>query len=311
MKGIIHELDDVIRKITLLRDGLKSQPIEHTTVEYHATRSEIIQETDRLLQAFDKAIARAQNDLSRLIHEWRDKKAVAKQEYAIDEEIRRELEEQGLDTDDILLISAIIALLAYHLREPRELVLRRMQTQYAATYEKTLEKILRYVNLTPSGLRLPEPELAALNVRIAEMASPALETLPKRLGGLAASFIADGLATRATADEIAANIMKLFNPVDSAYKSTRYLFSRVLRTELSAASQLAKLEACTAAGVQEVMYLTARDSKVCRRCRKWDGAVLRVADPKVKDLIPQHPNCRCTWVPVAPPGSDWLQITPI
>lgn len=43
-------------------------------------------------------------------------------------------------------------------------------------------------------------------------------------------------------------------------------------------------------------WSTAGDSRVCPICAALDGSVYSIK--KARGRIPQHPNCRCTWLPV-------------
>jgi SPP1 gp7 family putative phage head morphogenesis protein len=43
-------------------------------------------------------------------------------------------------------------------------------------------------------------------------------------------------------------------------------------------------------------FSTARDSRVCPICAALEGTTFRIKD--AHNVIPQHPNCRCAWVPV-------------
>lgn len=52
-------------------------------------------------------------------------------------------------------------------------------------------------------------------------------------------------------------------------------------------------------GVEMVEYLTANDERTCDTCMPMNGNVYPVNEAPV---VPLHPNCRCTWIPVVPTG---------
>ena len=52
-------------------------------------------------------------------------------------------------------------------------------------------------------------------------------------------------------------------------------------------------------GVDRVVYSGVLDDRTCWRCRKLFGKVFDVNDPR-RPSIPQHPNCRCFYVPYVP-----------
>ena len=68
---------------------------------------------------------------------------------------------------------------------------------------------------------------------------------------------------------------------------------RLIRTEASHAYNTAALESYAQAGCQEVEYLA--ESDCCDLCKPYSKKVYPVADAPV---IPVHPNCRCTYLPV-------------
>lgn len=43
-------------------------------------------------------------------------------------------------------------------------------------------------------------------------------------------------------------------------------------------------------------WLTAGDSRVCERCRQMQGRTFTIK--KARGMIPLHPQCRCSWIPV-------------
>jgi hypothetical protein len=61
------------------------------------------------------------------------------------------------------------------------------------------------------------------------------------------------------------------------------------------ALQLAGITAVTITP-ERVRYVTAGDARVCSRCAPWAGRILPIA--QARGLLPQHPRCRCAFLPV-------------
>jgi len=70
---------------------------------------------------------------------------------------------------------------------------------------------------------------------------------------------------------------------------------RLIRTEASHAYNSAALQSYTDAGCTEVDFLA--ESDCCELCEPYSGHRYPVNDAPV---IPVHPNCRCTYLPVVP-----------
>jgi len=73
----------------------------------------------------------------------------------------------------------------------------------------------------------------------------------------------------------------------------------IARTEIIRAHAEGQLDAMEKMGVEEVgvavEWDTAKDGRVCPHCQPLQGVVLTVEE--AHGLIPQHPNCRCSFVP--------------
>jgi len=80
----------------------------------------------------------------------------------------------------------------------------------------------------------------------------------------------------------------------------------VARTEIIHAHAEGQLDAFTELGVQELglqaEWSTAGDDRVCPVCAELEGKVFTVEEARGK--IPQHPNCRCSWLPAVAGGSN-------
>lgn len=75
---------------------------------------------------------------------------------------------------------------------------------------------------------------------------------------------------------------------------------RVARTECIRAHAEATLNSYASFGIEGVEVLaeilTAGDDRVCEKCSSLEGQVYTIEE--ARGLIPQHPNCRCVYLPV-------------
>ena len=104
--------------------------------------------------------------------------------------------------------------------------------------------------------------------------------------------LADGLAT-------GKNNYQIYRAIAKKFKSIGVVRSEILvRTEIirvHAESTLNQLEALGATEVTALVeFATAADP--CQICDALSGNVYKIAD--ARGIIPVHPNCRCTWLPV-------------
>jgi len=104
--------------------------------------------------------------------------------------------------------------------------------------------------------------------------------------------LADGLAT-------GKNNYQIYRAIAKKFKSIGVVRSEILvRTEIirvhseSVLNQLEELGATVVTPLVE--FATAADP--CERCDGLSGNVYKIKD--ARGLIPVHPNCRCTWLPV-------------
>lgn len=105
--------------------------------------------------------------------------------------------------------------------------------------------------------------------------------------------LADGLANGIGAREVARRLAK---EVDGLGKKRALT---VARTELVHAYAEGQLDTFENLGIEEVgaeiEWKTAGDAKVCPICRALEGKRYKIKEARGK--IPQHPNCRCAWIP--------------
>ena len=104
----------------------------------------------------------------------------------------------------------------------------------------------------------------------------------------------DGLASGKGPRQIATAINKKVEGI--GIKRARIL----ARTEIIRANNEAQLAAFEQFGVSDVTveaeFLTAGDSRVCAQCAALEGQIFPL--DKAHGMIPVHPQCRCTWIPV-------------
>lgn len=76
----------------------------------------------------------------------------------------------------------------------------------------------------------------------------------------------------------------------------------IARTEIIGAHAQGQLDSFRAQGFETVGLMaewsTAKDAKVCERCRKMEGRQYSL--DVAQGMLPLHPNCRCAWVPGTP-----------
>lgn len=70
----------------------------------------------------------------------------------------------------------------------------------------------------------------------------------------------------------------------------------IARTETISASAQGAISGYEDAGIKEVEFYAALDERTCEDCNSMHGEVFDVGDSI--GVIPIHPDCRCTWLPV-------------
>uniref|UniRef100_A0A6H1ZUQ3 Putative portal protein n=1 Tax=viral metagenome TaxID=1070528 RepID=A0A6H1ZUQ3_9ZZZZ len=70
----------------------------------------------------------------------------------------------------------------------------------------------------------------------------------------------------------------------------------VARTEVIAASNEGALRGYESEGLNKAEFYAALDERTCDECMAYHGDVRPIDE--ARGLIPVHPQCRCTWVPV-------------
>jgi len=109
-------------------------------------------------------------------------------------------------------------------------------------------------------------------------------------------ILADGL----TAGEGPAVLArKLQKNISKITKTRAWVLAR---TEVIRAHAEGQLDSFDRLGIEEVdamvEWSTAGDDRVCARCLSLGATTYTIK--KAHGLIPEHPNCRCAWIPVSP-----------
>ena len=117
--------------------------------------------------------------------------------------------------------------------------------------------------------------------------------------------ITDSMAAQIQ-ETLTAGVLEGINPLEMARRMTRRIgiglnrARTIARTEVIRSFNEANLDTYEQYGVRgvtaSVEFSTAGDSRVCQRCAGLQGTIVSVA--QARGVIPVHPNCRCTWLPV-------------
>lgn len=108
--------------------------------------------------------------------------------------------------------------------------------------------------------------------------------LERNLNGI----INDGIATGKTVTEMAALLSGIMN---KSFNDAH----RLVRTETINYMNRSALRSYKDAGVTEVQWWAAEDERTCEICGTHHGDKYRIDKAPI---LPCHPGCRCTWIPV-------------
>ena len=82
--------------------------------------------------------------------------------------------------------------------------------------------------------------------------------------------------------------------------------TRIINTEIVRAKAEGVLSGLKNLGYTHVTmgveFVTANDGAVCPHCNDYSGVVMTIEE--AQGLIPLHPNCRCSWIPVRVPVQE-------
>lgn len=123
-----------------------------------------------------------------------------------------------------------------------------------------------------------------------------LQGITTQMSRAIARELADGLSAGLNPLKIASNINDRIRAIGLARART------LARTEIVRAHAEATLNRYEQFGLDTVEgfveFATAGDNKVCVKCEALEGKKFKIKD--ARGIIPVHPNCRCTWLPVIP-----------
>ena len=109
-------------------------------------------------------------------------------------------------------------------------------------------------------------------------------------------ILADGLSTGEGPAVLARKLQKNISKIT---KTRAWVLAR---TEVIRAHAEGQLDSFDRLGIEEVdamvEWSTAGDDRVCARCLSLGATTYTIK--KAHGLIPEHPNCRCAWIPVSP-----------
>jgi SPP1 gp7 family putative phage head morphogenesis protein len=92
------------------------------------------------------------------------------------------------------------------------------------------------------------------------------------------------------------SVSKISDRMSTVFDGTRDDMDRIARTEIQRAANEGRLAAYDQMGVNKVEFLVTDDDRTCQQCLAFDGKEMTI--PEAANLIPLHPNCRCTYVPL-------------
>jgi len=126
-----------------------------------------------------------------------------------------------------------------------------------------------------------------------ERAFTELEGVTAAMDQQMSRILAGGLAEGHGAAKIARNLR------DNVTKMTNTRAKVIARTEIVRAHAEGQLDSFEMLGVKKLgvqaEWITAGDDRVCAICADLEGQVFSVKE--ARGLIPEHPNCRCAWIP--------------
>lgn len=92
------------------------------------------------------------------------------------------------------------------------------------------------------------------------------------------------------------SINQITNRMSKTFEGTRAEMERIARTETQRAANEGRLSTYEQNSITKVEFLVTDDDKTCAECLSFDGKIMTIDEARA--LIPVHPNCRCTWMPV-------------
>lgn len=110
----------------------------------------------------------------------------------------------------------------------------------------------------------------------------------------AVSVLLDGIAAGDTGSILGKKVSESIT--DTGYPKAKFLaFDAIIRIFAEAMLTTFALAGITDVMLEpEVVFATAGDGKVCKRCSHFEGMVYTISE--ARGLIPLHPFCRCRWI---------------
>jgi len=139
-----------------------------------------------------------------------------------------------------------------------------------------------------------QPELLSKVELLSTRAFNEMQGITDTMSQQMSRILADGLAHGTGVGSIAKEL------TDTVGNISRKRAMVIARTEIINAHAEGQLDAFEMLGIDEVgaevEWSTAGDDSVCEQCDELSGQVYLIDD--ARGMIPQHPNCRCAWLPV-------------
>ena len=156
--------------------------------------------------------------------------------------------------------------------------------------DQTTEQFLRSAFLQPEVMS----KVQFLATRSFETLKGVTASMSSDMNQILARGIASGDNPREIAREMQARLGSF----------TRTRAETIVRTETIHAHAEGQLDAFTKLGIEELglqaEWSTAGDDRVCEECGAMEGQVFDI--DTARNMIPLHPNCRCTWIPADKKG---------
>lgn len=100
------------------------------------------------------------------------------------------------------------------------------------------------------------------------------------------------------------NVTEIAVELDTKMQQGFHAAHRLVRTETMHVLNTSSIEGYKASKVKKVQFWAAEDERTCELCGKLHG---KVYDLEHAPVLPLHPNCRCTYLPVVDDGTTGLR----
>lgn len=253
---------------------------------------------DRSLRALEDAAIRRlrlgmQRSADELRRELRKLYEQARQEIARDEANRTlgrlESIEWRTARAKILLAQLEAGLNVINARDGREI----LQETVLAAAQRGIESALRQVS---QHQRETLSATAVVPFDVAAVATQALRRLDhhgRAFAQKAERLVVDGLIRGRSWGAVSRDMQRELN-------ITAYQAERIVRTESISAQHQARIATYQAEGIEIAVWVATLDDRVCGFCAARAGLGFALKDV----IIPAHPQCRCTVVPVR---REWIE----